>query len=912
MKKIISIVLIIASIMSVMVFAPSAAAAKNSTGADTASKLQLLSAVGILPAISADKLKEGISRADFAIYAANAVKVESGRADNVSYFKDVPADHWALDSINGLIEAGAVTVGEDACFYPQRNITLQETVKIMLSLTGFGPFAEAKGGYPSGYMQIAYERDLLDGVSQSGTFTFSDAVNLIYNAVNMSLLESYAIKGDGVKYATDTDTILSVYHDIYRTEGFVTGIHGISTNDFSAPEEGEIRVDETLYKVGTRDMYSYLGMYVEIFHRENEVSYDDIVTIRTVNHRNKFEDISLNDFNGFNESDYTVSYTDSKNISKKFKLSYGVCVVRNGVVMSENIVNAFAGMGQGSIRIIDNDRDNIYDVAIISEYRDLVVGHIDTENEIVYDKYDPSFNFTLEKEQGKWSMLYNQSGSMAKVTALSIGSIVTVFASENYTRAFYSDTTVKGKISQIVTDEDGTVITIASRFGNSSTDYRLDKEFLTRSGEKLTVGMQTAAKLDIYGRVAYMDIENDEMMYGYLVNQGTKGALSTVLQLKVLTDDGETRVLDCADKVVVDGEKKTSAEDIDIAIKRGKENPDDLTKGQVIRFSLNDDGKVKEVDTLYVGKGGNDKLFITHDWDTRRYSSRSVRFATTAMVGANTVIFRIPKISDTDDPDVLPDDITLADEEDLMTLTTSFFSNSSSYNMQAYKIRKESGFEEVIVYQGDIKKSISTSTDMFVISSIRYELTEDGDYAEAVYGCSSGTMMSYRMAKDFSVKDLGYESGDIIRVVTNQKGEVIDVACVYKYMNGIDPNTNAWIELPEGATKPTANYWEDGRYKTVSSANAWSAFTVAYANVVSTNDNVLKLSRTGYTLDDVDEILKLSSIPVIVIYDKSAGKEKVYKGTLSDLVPGVSAGSDAAKVFVRTEESNLRWIVLYK
>ncbi len=909
MKKLISVVLVITSLLSLLSFGVPVVQAKSY--ADFSGKYQLLRTVGIIPDIPQDRLEKGVSRADFAIYAANILNVQSGRNDDKRYYTDIPADHWALDSINALVERGALTVPADKLFNPDREITLWEAVKIMLALTGFAPFAEARGGFPTGYMQIAYDRDLTDGIKTAGFFTMKDAITLIFNAVTTPILDSYAFEGETVHYNTTTDTLLSMYHDIYRREDYVNGVYGISLNDMSAPEKNRVRMGNDIYAISGGDTYSFLGMYTEFFFRDNDDAFDEIIYIRPVEQRNEYTDMDLSEINGFNDTDYTISHTDSKNNTSRYKISYGVKVFNNGKNVSDNITGAFTALDtkQGTLRLIDKDRNNVYDIAIISEYTDMVVGHIDTENEIVYDKYDPSVFFSLKEESGKTAMLYTQSGASAQITSLSLGSIVTLFKSDNYTRAFFSDSVVKGNISQVITDDDGTVITIVARFGDSSTDYRLDKKFLARSGVKLSVGVQVSAALDIYGRIAYMDLEDSEMMYGYLINQGKKGTISSTLQFKVLTDDGEVRVLDCAERVLVDGTKEKGSDDIDTAIKKGQTDP---KLGQVIRFSLDDEGKVKEIDTIHSGKGGNDKLFVTHDWATRRYSSRSVRFDTTAMAGANTVIFRIPEINDTDNPDVLPDDITLADDDDFMTLKTSFFSNSSSYNMQAYKLKKESGFEDVIVYQGTVTKTISTSTDMFVISSIRYELTDDGDYAESVYGCTAGTMLSYRMAPGFSVKDLGYESGDIIRIVTNNEGEAIDVACVYKYMNGIDPNTNAWITLSEGTTTYSSNFWENGRYKTITTANPWSAFTVAYANVVSTNDGVLKLSRTGYTLDDVDEVLKISTTPVIVIYDKQAGKDKISIGNLSDLVPGVSAGEGAVKVFVRTEESHLRWIVLYK
>lgn len=911
MKKLISLILTISLLLGLSLV--SSPAVQAETYAEFSGQYQLLKTVGIIPDITADRLEMGVTRADFAIYAANILNVKQGRNADVRYYSDIPSDHWALDSINALVEYGALTVPESRVFNPNNEITLWEATKIMLALTGFAPFAEARGGFPTGYMQLAYDRDLTDGIKIADSFTMKNAITLMYNAVTMPLLDSYAFEGDTVHYNTSTDTLLSRYHDIYRRENYVNGIYGISVNDMAAPDKNQIRIGSDLYKISGGDTYSYIGMYVESFFRDNGAGLGEIIYIRPVSEKNEYVDMDLTYVNGFDDNEYTISYTGKNNNSRTYKLSYGVKVFKNGKNVSGNIVGAFSSFGQGTLRLIDSDRNNIYDIAIISEYKDMVVGHIDTENEIVYDKYDPSFNFTLKEETDNCAMLYTQSGGAAKLSSLSIGSIVTVFSSDKYVRAFFSDTTVKGELSQIVTDDDGTVITIASRFGDSSTDYRLDKEYLTRSNEKLSAGMQVSAKLDIYGRIAYMDIENSEMMYGYLINQGKKGTLSSTLQLKVLTDDGEVRILDCAEKVIVDGTKEKSSSAIDTAIRKGKADPTDFKTGQVIRFSLDDEKKVKEIDTAYAGKGGNDKLFVTHPWATRKYSSRSVRFDTTAMVGANTIIFGLPIVDNTDNPDVLPDDITLASDDDFGVLTTSFFTNTNSYKMEAYKTRLESGFEDVIVYQGSGKKSVTTSTDMFVISSIRYELTEDGDYAETVYGCTAGTMLTYRMAPGYSMKTAGYESGDIVRIAVNGKGEAMEALCVYKYMNGVDPNTNAWITLPDGKTYADVGYyWENGRFKTISSANAWSSFTIAYANVVSTNDNVLKLSRTGYTLNDVDEMLKLSSLPVIVIYDKNAGHDKISIGNLSDLVPGVSAGSDAAKVFVRTEESNLRWIVIYK
>ena len=192
MKKLISLILTISLLLGLSLV--SSPAVQAETYAEFSGQYQLLKTVGIIPDITADRLEMGVTRADFAIYAANILNVKQGRNADVRYYSDIPSDHWALDSINALVEYGALTVPESRVFNPNNEITLWEATKIMLALTGFAPFAEARGGFPTGYMQLAYDRDLTDGIKIADSFTMKNAITLMYNAVTMPLLDSYAFE----------------------------------------------------------------------------------------------------------------------------------------------------------------------------------------------------------------------------------------------------------------------------------------------------------------------------------------------------------------------------------------------------------------------------------------------------------------------------------------------------------------------------------------------------------------------------------------------------------------------------------------------------------------------------------------------------------------------------------------------
>ena len=161
MKKKTAIVLLIVTILNLFSITGVPVYADDS---EEKRAFALLNMLDIMPANLSSKWEEGLSRAEFAVYAANAVNVDADLNNNDKFYNDVPQDHWALNSINTLTQMGAFTVNEEKRFYPNREITLKEAVKIMLQLAGYGAFCEAKGGYPSGYLSVANERDILEPV----------------------------------------------------------------------------------------------------------------------------------------------------------------------------------------------------------------------------------------------------------------------------------------------------------------------------------------------------------------------------------------------------------------------------------------------------------------------------------------------------------------------------------------------------------------------------------------------------------------------------------------------------------------------------------------------------------------------------------------------------------------------------
>lgn len=160
----------------------------------------------------------------------------------MSYFSDVTLYHWANRYVNFCYENGFVNgkiapepvYGETKLsdgaycekeivgysnlgvtkFDPDSTVTYFEMYKMVLNATGYETKAQALGGYPQGYVEVAENMPLVTNKipDYKTAVTRADAVEIIYNALHLPLMlkkadfeneEWYEANGaDGAEYAT--------------------------------------------------------------------------------------------------------------------------------------------------------------------------------------------------------------------------------------------------------------------------------------------------------------------------------------------------------------------------------------------------------------------------------------------------------------------------------------------------------------------------------------------------------------------------------------------------------------------------------------------------------------------------------------------------------------------------------------
>ncbi len=129
-----------------------------------------------------------ITRAEAASMMIHMLKDPEGVSIQGNPFVDVTA-HWGYDVIAKAKNLAIIDGVDQTHFFPDHNITDEQTVKIVVCLLGYRQQAERLGGYPHGYIAVAKEIGLLNQVENFTISQFTTRANLaqmLYNALTLS------------------------------------------------------------------------------------------------------------------------------------------------------------------------------------------------------------------------------------------------------------------------------------------------------------------------------------------------------------------------------------------------------------------------------------------------------------------------------------------------------------------------------------------------------------------------------------------------------------------------------------------------------------------------------------------------------------------------------------------------------
>ena len=95
--------------------------------------------------------------------------LEEPQAGKDTGFQDVSSDHWAAGYVTRAVELGFVNGYGNGNFGPQDPVTCEQVVKMLVCAWGYEEEAQAEGGWPQGYWNVAGDLGIRQEVTAGPT-----------------------------------------------------------------------------------------------------------------------------------------------------------------------------------------------------------------------------------------------------------------------------------------------------------------------------------------------------------------------------------------------------------------------------------------------------------------------------------------------------------------------------------------------------------------------------------------------------------------------------------------------------------------------------------------------------------------------------------------------------------------------
>ena len=182
-----------------------------------------LSALDAIPASISDyEMETKLTRGEFVELVMQTLGLNLATSMTQIY-ADVPASHPQFSAINMAQRMEFIALDEN--FRPDDYIMLSEAVTIICNINNYNIAAELQGGWPNGYMVMAYKYNLLDNInviSQRQYMNLKDSFILMENALTAPEMVLTVSSGQDASYAIDESiNILWKYHKLIEIECYV-------------------------------------------------------------------------------------------------------------------------------------------------------------------------------------------------------------------------------------------------------------------------------------------------------------------------------------------------------------------------------------------------------------------------------------------------------------------------------------------------------------------------------------------------------------------------------------------------------------------------------------------------------------------------------------------------------------------
>ena len=714
------------------------------------------------------QLEKPVTRAEFAAIASRMMNMGSlaesygGR----QVFDDVPADHWANGYIVMLSNMGIINGMGDGTFAPDEYLSYENISKMLVCCLGYSVQAEGMGGYPTGYTALASQLGLLDGVSTSYQFTREATANMVYNALYVNIMtEEYT--SAGTNYVVSDTTFrdgfsTSVNGNVERLEGVVTAtVDAYMYNAVPGMGSDQVQIENLLYYTSDTKAAQYIGQKV-VYYVDTDNS-NRVISMR-VSEDNEIYTVDADDLRSVGTS--SVSYYSSSNRTQTLDLSDGIVLLKNNRPVSWS-PSELENLDGGELTFINNsgDEDSDIDVIIYKSYVSGVVESVNASQNMIYFNSSTLVNgrtyIDVDPENDDIrAVLYKADGTPASIEDVSEDDLISVCVSSDGTfmEGIISDVYEEGIISSVSDDE----LTI------NGTTYPVESSSVTDS---ISIDREVRVYINFKGEAAYIKQITTSTNYGYVAEiypdesgSGYWGRIIIPDKLQERTeeeeneDGGEATVV----SLIVAKNKELSdivfAETVNVtdenaagsaarAQRLDSARAASTLEGQVIRYTLNEDGQIMSATILAPAKGGDRKVYNSYERTFGKGNGSDSQGGGFGVdLETNTIC--VPDTSLLDGSKPSKDDY-LAEVE---------MNNGRTYEVKCYDLNESRHVVDLIVVtatmRGGTLGDLNSSSDVAFVTKVSDIIDEEtGDDSIMVTMLAEGQEREYSVTETYRYSD---------------------------------------------------------------------------------------------------------------------------------------------------------------
>ncbi len=848
--------------------------------------VNILGAIGVIS--EDEELPLGFSdilltRGEFITYAMKLFGDKVITSSDEQLFDDVTPDMDCFKAVSMAHAYGIVKIGEDKLFNPFDDITFNEAVTILCRMLNHDEYAERLGGYPSGYATAAYSCGLLKGVSYDEYVTYTDAFTMFTNALDVPMfdIDEYDSEGVASYSLNENKTILTENFDCEIVQGTVTA------NNFSAVTgsvtNNHICIDKIPYLSKNKDYNKLLGYEVKAYiNKDNELVYMGTVsTIETSIDLTKIVDVEKSG------SDIDITYEDGSQerivtVSSNDAFIYNLMAVSDSAQKDKELFIADAG----EVYILDND------TVIINAYETVVVSYVNKDEQIIHDLYD-TYNDSIRLNNFDDFSFVNTDGETMDYASIKSDNVISIAYSLDKTmfRAIVSDEIVNAEITEIAEDDTSRVTVVVAGKEYALTNYYDDDLKPKEWTKSVELGAPSSYFIDAFGQIAGIRVNIAGEYPGYLlgIDKNSKSSLDDTLYAAIVTQNAVNYVtIELAERVTIDGQLcKTSTEVLSLSqLYEGT-----AFKKQGVIYTLNNEGKIRSIDTSYVNSAkedGEETLNKMHHIDYTKNTDTPSSSATYADQTKSHLHYK-------SETGTLSNRYWITDGKSLVIMAptdsggyypTGDFSeyralnnmeNDDKHFMDIYTIGSDSPDVSIAFYRGSV--NVGASDGFKVYDRIIYRYNQENGDVDAVlkYYDSPGECKEVVIEEGYlsTVNGMNLSCGDVIRIGVDYNNEVRAVERYFDYAT--KTITQAEIGHPAAANAVNSLY-------TKKSIDGFKQFVTDF------NDDA-----------DTQKVwIKNSYLNTIYAYRATSGGINMYQSNIDDIVDYDTAPYASTAVFYLT------------